>query len=60
MVGGLERRSTAHAERVIVDLALRAAEYFGLPVKAIFSRRPFTLMSEQLYAEVSPDRVMTD
>jgi putative transcriptional regulator len=23
-----------------LDLALRAAEYFGLPVEAIFSRRP--------------------
>jgi putative transcriptional regulator len=33
-----------------LDLALRAAEYFSLPVEAIFSRRPFTPMSEQLYA----------
>jgi DNA-binding XRE family transcriptional regulator len=33
-----------------LDLALRTAEYFGLPVEAIFSRRPFTPMSEQLYA----------
>src|SRR5215467_3343943 len=33
-----------------LDLALRAAEHFGLPVEAIFSRRPFTLMSELLYA----------
>lgn len=33
-----------------LDLALRAAEYFALPVEAIFSRRPFTPMSEQLYA----------
>ena len=32
-----------------LDLALRAAEYFGLPVEAIFSRNPFTPMSEQLY-----------
>ena len=34
-----------------LELALRAAEYFGLPVEAIFSRRPFALMSSQLYAE---------
>jgi len=34
-----------------LELALRAAEYFGLPVEAIFSRRPFTPMSEQLYPE---------
>jgi len=33
-----------------LELALRTAEYFGLPVEAIFSRRPFTPMSEQLYA----------
>jgi putative transcriptional regulator len=42
-----------------LDLALRAAEYFGLPVEAIFSRRPFTPMSEQLYAGTissGPDR----
>ena len=32
-----------------LEVALRAAEYFGLPVEAIFSRRPFTPMSEQLY-----------
>lgn len=36
-----------------LELALRAAEYFGLPVEAIFSRRPFTPMSEQLYAGMS-------
>ncbi len=32
-----------------LDLALRAAEYFGLPVEAIFSRAPFAPMSSQLY-----------
>lgn len=32
-----------------LDLALRAAEYFGLPVEVIFSRQPFTPMSAQLY-----------
>jgi putative transcriptional regulator len=32
-----------------LDLALRAAEFFGLPVEAIFSRHPFALMSNQLY-----------
>jgi DNA-binding XRE family transcriptional regulator len=32
-----------------LDLALRAAEFFGVPVDAIFSRQPFTPMSEQLY-----------
>ncbi|MGH7776568.1 MAG: helix-turn-helix transcriptional regulator [Candidatus Dormibacterales bacterium] len=32
-----------------LDLALRTAEYFGLPVEAVFSRRPLRPMSEQLY-----------
>lgn len=36
-----------------LELALKAAEYFGLPVEAIFSRRPFAPMSEQLYANQS-------
>jgi DNA-binding XRE family transcriptional regulator len=34
-----------------LELALRIAEHFGLPVEAIFSRRPFVPMSEQLYAD---------
>lgn len=32
-----------------LELALRIAEHFGLPVEAIFSRRPFVPMSQQLY-----------
>jgi putative transcriptional regulator len=32
-----------------LDLALRVAEYFELPVEVIFSRRPFPPMSSQLY-----------
>jgi len=30
-------------------LALQLADYFDLPVEAIFSREPFPPMSEQLY-----------
>jgi len=37
-----------------LDLALRAAEFFGLPVEAIFSRRPFAPMSAQLYPAPAP------
>lgn len=33
-----------------LDLALRAAEFFALPVEMVFSRRPFSPMSTQLYA----------
>jgi putative transcriptional regulator len=36
-----------------LELALRAAEHFGLPVEAIFSRRPFAPMSSQLYGTSS-------
>jgi putative transcriptional regulator len=32
-----------------MELALRAGEYFDLPVEAIFSRHPFRPMSAQLY-----------
>ncbi len=32
-----------------LELALRIAEHFGLPVEAIFSRTPFVPMSQQLY-----------
>jgi len=32
-----------------LELALRTAEFFGLPVEAVFSRRPFTPMSSRLY-----------
>jgi len=39
-----------------LELALRAAEYFALPVEAIFSRRPFAPMSSQLYTAPTPAR----
>lgn len=32
-----------------LELAFRAAEFFGLPVEAIFSRAPFRPLSEELY-----------
>jgi putative transcriptional regulator len=32
-----------------LELALRIAEYFQLPVEAVFSRQPFPPMSAQLY-----------
>lgn len=34
-----------------LDLALRLAEFFGLPVEAVFSRAPFHPMSLQLYPD---------
>jgi DNA-binding XRE family transcriptional regulator len=44
-IGYLERREYNPS----LDLALRAAEFFGLPVEAVFSRQPFAPMSSQLY-----------
>jgi putative transcriptional regulator len=32
-----------------LDLALRLSEFFGLPVEAIFSRQPFTPLSQTVY-----------
>ena len=32
-----------------LELAFRIAEYFGLPIDAVFSRTPFTPMSAALY-----------
>ena len=34
-----------------LELAFRIAEYFGLPLEAVFSRQPFALMSSQLYGK---------
>lgn len=44
-VGYLERGEYAPS----LDLALRIAEHYRLPVEAIFSRTPFTPMSAELY-----------
>ncbi len=33
-----------------LDLAFSIAEFFGLPIEAIFSREPFAPMSARLYA----------
>jgi DNA-binding XRE family transcriptional regulator len=34
-----------------LELAFRVAEYFGLPIEAIFSREPLRPMSEQLFGQ---------
>ena len=34
-----------------LELAFRIAEYFELPLEAVFSRRPFAPMSSQLYGK---------
>lgn len=32
-----------------LELAFRISEFFGLPIEAIFSRRPFKLLSQEVY-----------
>ncbi|MEV7088918.1 helix-turn-helix transcriptional regulator [Streptomyces sp. NPDC093085] len=32
-----------------LDLALRVAEYFGLPVEALFSLKPFSPLTDEVY-----------
>ena len=32
-----------------LELAFRIAEYFGLPIEAVFSRQPFRPLSEEVY-----------
>jgi DNA-binding XRE family transcriptional regulator len=39
-----------------LELALRISEYFRLPIEAIFSRKPFKLLSEELYGERNASR----
>jgi putative transcriptional regulator len=34
-----------------LELAFRIAEYFDLPIEAVFSRQPFAPMSTQLYGK---------
>ncbi|MFZ0742793.1 MAG: helix-turn-helix transcriptional regulator [Terracidiphilus sp.] len=45
-IGFLERGDYSPS----LKLALALAEYFGLPVEAIFSRQPFQPLSQQVYA----------
>ena len=39
-----------------LELAFKISEYFGLPIEAIFSRKPFRPMSEEIYAKRNPSR----
>jgi DNA-binding XRE family transcriptional regulator len=36
------------------EIALKICEFFGLPFEAVFSLRPFTPMSRQLYRPADP------
>jgi putative transcriptional regulator len=39
-----------------LELAFKISEYFGLPIEAIFSRKPFRPLSEEIYGKRSPSR----
>ena len=39
-----------------LELAFRISEYFGLPIEAIFSRKPFRPLSEELYGNRNAPR----
>jgi DNA-binding XRE family transcriptional regulator len=39
-----------------LELAFQISEYFGLPIEAIFARRPFRPLSEELYGKASSSR----
>jgi len=41
-----------------LKLAFQIAEYFGLPVEAIFSMKPFTPLSEQVYGASKSSAVL--
>lgn len=52
-IGFLERGNYGPS----LKLAFQIAEFFGLPVEAVFSMRPFRPLSEQLYANSqSPEK----
>jgi DNA-binding XRE family transcriptional regulator len=37
-----------------LELAFRISDFFGLPIKAIFSRKPFRPLSEEVYQQNRP------
>ena len=39
-----------------LELAFKISEYFGLPVEAIFSRKPFRPLSEEVYGKRDASR----
>ncbi len=50
---GINYQTVGYIERLdynpSLELAFRMSEFFGLPIEAIFSREPFTPLSELVY-----------
>ena len=42
-----------------LELAFKISEYFGLPIEAIFSRKPFRPLSEEIYGKRDSSRKNT-
>ena len=42
-----------------LELAFKISEYFGLPIEAIFSRKPFRPLSEEIYGKRDSSRKST-
>jgi len=42
-----------------LELAFKISEYFGLPIEAIFSRKPFRPLSEEIYGKRDSSRKIT-
>lgn len=49
-IGYLERGDYSPS----LELAFRLAEFFGLPIEAVFSRQPFRPLSAELYPKGDP------
>ncbi len=52
-IGYLERGDYSPS----LELALRLSEVFGLPIEAMFSTKPFSPLSEQVYGAVNQEEV---
>ncbi len=48
-IGYLERGDYSPS----LEMAFRLAEFFELPIEAIFARKPFAPMSEQVYEKIA-------
>ena len=54
---GVNKQTIGYLERgeysPSLELAFRISEFFGLPIEAIFSPRPFKLLSQEVYPGAS-------
>jgi putative transcriptional regulator len=57
---GINYQTVGYIERLdynpSLELAFRMSEFFGLPIEAIFSRRPFPPLSDLVYKATANER----